>query len=507
MMTILMSTSEFTPLPSSHPAAAGPQAGDAPGRDASPAPSPEDGRSAPSEEAPPATPAEAASVPATSQARIDANRANARRSTGPRTPEGKARVSGNALRHGLRAANERLLLMDEDAEAFGHYRGDVMRQYRPDGPVERMLARQVALRGWRLERCARVEAALLNRDLGMAHHVAMEELPRPHRQTWDQEPHPIVLGTVLGEALAGPSSAYETLRRYERTHERAFYTAKRELERTQAARRTQGTEELAGMKALGAPNGGMQAEGPCGGIGEEGEEETGIAGMNGIGEEEKQEGSLAAGHGRARTHEMGVGEANGAPEGEQHADLVQSPVLDTPVTAGQPGEALTPGSAPTPSASSPPGAKPPAMGTTPSAEASPAPGASVFARTNPTWDQRTSLWNSFLQGTLRPRRAAAAAREGAKTARGDGRSSGRGGGETLTEAEQMMAEDRERCTLEEYIEQCVGMSHGGLSPGATLVDVLAHENGERYPGIEQDAARRMRTFWPEQTGEKAKRNT
>lgn len=39
----------------------------------------------------------------TSPARIAANRRNAQRSTGPRTPEGKARSSQNSLRHGLSA--------------------------------------------------------------------------------------------------------------------------------------------------------------------------------------------------------------------------------------------------------------------------------------------------------------------------------------------------------------------------------------------------------------------
>ena len=40
----------------------------------------------------------------TSQARIIANRRNAELSTGPRTADGKARASKNALRHGLNSA-------------------------------------------------------------------------------------------------------------------------------------------------------------------------------------------------------------------------------------------------------------------------------------------------------------------------------------------------------------------------------------------------------------------
>ena len=52
----------------------------------------------------------------TSIARRDANRRNAQRSTGPRTPAGKATSSKNALQHGLLAAQT--LLPDEDADAL-----------------------------------------------------------------------------------------------------------------------------------------------------------------------------------------------------------------------------------------------------------------------------------------------------------------------------------------------------------------------------------------------------
>ena len=52
----------------------------------------------------------------TTQAQIDANRRNAEKSTGPKTPHGKARSRRNALWHGVTA--ETLVLPDETAEMF-----------------------------------------------------------------------------------------------------------------------------------------------------------------------------------------------------------------------------------------------------------------------------------------------------------------------------------------------------------------------------------------------------
>jgi hypothetical protein len=54
-----------------------------------------------------------AAVPV-STARAEASRRNGARSRGPRTPEGKARSSQNALKHGIRA-QKFLVLPDEDA--------------------------------------------------------------------------------------------------------------------------------------------------------------------------------------------------------------------------------------------------------------------------------------------------------------------------------------------------------------------------------------------------------
>ena len=48
-------------------------------------------------------PGDGQSVRAISDEKLAANRANAKRSTGPRSPQGKARSAGNAVRHGLNA--------------------------------------------------------------------------------------------------------------------------------------------------------------------------------------------------------------------------------------------------------------------------------------------------------------------------------------------------------------------------------------------------------------------
>jgi len=47
---------------------------------------------------------------------IAANRLNAQRSTGPRTPAGKTRVSSNALKHGL--TGREVVLPNENPDDF-----------------------------------------------------------------------------------------------------------------------------------------------------------------------------------------------------------------------------------------------------------------------------------------------------------------------------------------------------------------------------------------------------
>ena len=96
-----------------------------------------------------------------SPARLAANRANAQRSTGPRTPEGKFASSRNATRHGLLA--QQPLLDGEDPAEFEALRERLVEEFGPASAAEEFLVDDIAGLLWRLRRLAKVEVALLLR--------------------------------------------------------------------------------------------------------------------------------------------------------------------------------------------------------------------------------------------------------------------------------------------------------------------------------------------------------
>ncbi|MCX5643408.1 MAG: transposase [Phycisphaerae bacterium] len=95
----------------------------------------------------------------TSAAQVSANRTNAQKSTGPRTPEGKAAVAQNAVRHGLLA--QEVVIKGEDPGEFELYRDQMLEELAPAGPMESMLAERIVGLAWRLRRAERLQAAAL----------------------------------------------------------------------------------------------------------------------------------------------------------------------------------------------------------------------------------------------------------------------------------------------------------------------------------------------------------
>jgi len=98
-----------------------------------------------------------------SQAKIEANRRNAEKSAGPKTPEGKAGSKGNALKFGLTASQVVIARIDgEDAQKrFDEHYKRLRDYYAPESPIDEFRARRVADNMWRLLRHDRAEAAML----------------------------------------------------------------------------------------------------------------------------------------------------------------------------------------------------------------------------------------------------------------------------------------------------------------------------------------------------------
>jgi hypothetical protein len=89
---------------------------------------------------------------------IEANRRNARLSTGPVTEEGKRRSRQNAIRHGLTA--ETVIDALEDAEDYAAFELAVTADYDAQSAVERELVLRLASLLWRLRRATAIESGL-----------------------------------------------------------------------------------------------------------------------------------------------------------------------------------------------------------------------------------------------------------------------------------------------------------------------------------------------------------
>ena len=92
-----------------------------------------------------------------------ANIANAQHSTGPTTDDGKNVSSKNALKHGLTAAT--VLLPGEDEAAYNELCQGMKEYFTPDSVHEEQLVLNLCDAQWRLNRCPRLEADALSKDV------------------------------------------------------------------------------------------------------------------------------------------------------------------------------------------------------------------------------------------------------------------------------------------------------------------------------------------------------
>jgi hypothetical protein len=88
------------------------------------------------------------------------NKANAQKSTGPRTAAGKQRSSLNALRHGL--TGHTIVLPSEDLAAYQRHSQSFLAEYHPTIASETTLVQSLPDTAWRVNRAAAVETNLFS---------------------------------------------------------------------------------------------------------------------------------------------------------------------------------------------------------------------------------------------------------------------------------------------------------------------------------------------------------
>jgi len=93
-----------------------------------------------------------------SDAQRAANRANAQKSTGPTTPEGRAKSSLNAVKTALTGVT--VLLPSDDVQAYEAHLQQHIADYSPINPAEKNLVQRIADADWRINRIASLEAGI-----------------------------------------------------------------------------------------------------------------------------------------------------------------------------------------------------------------------------------------------------------------------------------------------------------------------------------------------------------
>src|ERR1035437_4548403 len=92
--------------------------------------------------------------------RINSSQANAARSRGPITPEGKERSSANALRHGLLA--NCVVLETESKQCFDDLVTQHIQRFAPADGVEFAMIEEMVAANWRLRRAWAIENRLMD---------------------------------------------------------------------------------------------------------------------------------------------------------------------------------------------------------------------------------------------------------------------------------------------------------------------------------------------------------
>jgi hypothetical protein len=180
----------------------------------------------------------ASAKPTVSRRKVESNRRNSQKSTGPKTATGKKRVSRNAERHGF--FSEFLLIQHRDGkenqDEYDDFYADVRKHYQPMDWLEELWLEKIAVWSWRLRRLIRCESGQIDRALA-GHRYELQQSKADDLAEPESAPSRNPEIDAMTDHLFLPEKEdLEKLMRYEALISRQLNHAIAELERLQARR-------------------------------------------------------------------------------------------------------------------------------------------------------------------------------------------------------------------------------------------------------------------------------
>ena len=154
-------------------------------------------------------------------AQIKANRKNAKKSTGPRSEEGKTRSAKNSLKHGLLARDT--VMPGEDPADFDRQLSALEADIQPANSLEFELVRQIADAQWRMRRLTRLETGFLAAAVDDQRRHLEKRRPDELGPGYDGET------LLLGSAMLDRTQGFVHLARYDGHLSRRFFRAVKQL--------------------------------------------------------------------------------------------------------------------------------------------------------------------------------------------------------------------------------------------------------------------------------------
>jgi hypothetical protein len=165
-----------------------------------------------------------------SDEKVNANRENAKHSTGPRTPEGKQRSSFNATRHGL--TGQVNVRTEEEQKARETHSAGFFQSFRPVGAPEEHLVQTMADKQWQIHRAdAWIDSIYAIGQIDLAEKIDVEH-PQIH--------------AALTEGLITMKRAKELdlIGRYASRLQRDYRAALKDLQNLQTQRKQQEQQQM-----------------------------------------------------------------------------------------------------------------------------------------------------------------------------------------------------------------------------------------------------------------------